>query len=112
MIFFDHISWSDETSVHCIPNKKRITQRTKASVTREPFNGQIQGGGLNVMFWGCFSKMGLGPLVVLEGSQNKETYLKLLKEYVIPKIEAARELSEEEILFMHDNALSHGDFYF
>jgi transposase len=59
------------------------------------------------MFWGCFSKMGLGPLVVLEGSQNKETYLKLLKEYVIPEIEVARELSEEEILFMHDNAPCH-----
>jgi hypothetical protein len=28
-------------------------------------------------------------------------------EYVIPEIEAARELSEEEILFMHDNAPCH-----
>jgi len=80
--------------------------RVHASVPREdmPYNGQLQGGGFNVMFWGCFSKIGIGPLVVLEGVQNQDSYIELLTDYVIPEIETARAISEENILFMQDNA--------
>jgi transposase len=83
--------------------------RVHASVSREemPYNGQLQEGGFNVMFWGCFSKFGLGPLVALEGVQNQDTYIELLQNYVLPEIETAREIAEENILFTQDNAPCH-----
>jgi len=83
--------------------------RVHASTPREeiPYNGQLQGGGFNVMFWGCFSKMGLGPLLALEGSQNQHTYRKLLQEHVIPEIKSREEECGCSVLFMQDNAPCH-----
>jgi len=107
--FFDYVIWSDETSIHSIPSKKQYTMRVHASTPREemPYNGQLQGGGFNVMFWGCFSKMGLGPLLALEGSQNQHTYRKLLQEHVIPEIKSREEECGCSVLFMQDNAPCH-----
>jgi hypothetical protein len=40
------------------------------------------------MFWGYFSKQGLGPLVALEGSMNAETYREYLSDVLKPELES------------------------
>ncbi len=64
---------------------------------------QIQAGGFSVMFWGCFSLYGTGPLVALEGNQNQHTYKELLEEHLIPEINAARAAFGVNMTFMQDN---------
>lgn len=55
------------------------------------------------MFWGCFSRAGLGPLIVVDGNMNGQKYLNLLKDTVLPKINFGTDID----LFMHDNAPCH-----
>ena len=53
-----------------------------------------------VLFWGCFSRAGVGPLVLIAGIINKESYLNLLKNTILPKIRLANNI----YFFMQDNA--------
>ena len=101
--------WSDETTVRKCPKDKQILYRCHSSVKKEnlPVAQQIQAGGFSVMFWGCFSLYGTGPLVALEGNQNQHTYKELLEEHLIPEINAARAAFGVNMTFMQDNAPCH-----
>lgn len=101
--------WSDETMVRKLPKGKDIYFRCHSSVNKEdlPTNLQIQQGGFAVMFWGCFSAFGLGPLVALEGNQNQYTYRQTLQDYLLPEIQAAKEEFGIDMTFMQDNAPCH-----
>lgn len=101
--------WSDETTVRKMPQGKDILYRVHSSVQKDslPRNRQIQQGGFSVMFWGCFSSMGLGPLVALEGNQNQHTYVETLREYLLPELAAAKAEFDMDMIFMQDNAPCH-----
>jgi hypothetical protein len=101
--------WSDETSVRKCPKGKDLFYWSHGSTKKEdlPINPQVQQGGFCVMFWGCFSANGLGPLVALEGNQNQHSYLKTLQDYLLPEIEAARNEFGVDMVFMQDNAPCH-----
>lgn len=103
--FWDRVIWSDETTVRQAPKGKDIFVHVHQTSNLENLavNAQIHSGGFSVMFWGCFSKMGLGPLVALEGSQTAETYVELLKDVLLPELEAAG----GPMVFMQDNAPCH-----
>jgi transposase len=103
--FWETMIWSDETSVEAIPQGRSIYFKVHGTIKREnlPTQARVQGGGFKVMFWGCFSKLGLGPLVALEGNQNGTTYKELLKEVLLPELAAA----DREMTFMQDNASCH-----
>jgi transposase len=103
--FWNSIIWSDETTVRQAPKGKDLFYYVHQSTTREEMdiNPQIHSGGFSVMFWGCFSALGLGPLVALDGTMNAESYVELLQEYVVPELEAAG----RPMRFMQDNAPCH-----
>jgi hypothetical protein len=105
----DNTIWSDETTVRKMPKDKVLYLRCHSTARREdlPQNHQIQNGGFSVMFWGCFSARGVGPLVALEGSQNQHTYITLLQDYVLPELRVARDQFGVEMTFMQDNAPCH-----
>ena len=104
-VFWDTVIWSDETSVRQCPQGKDLLYRVHSSskIDDLPVNGQIHSGGFSVMFWGCFSKLGLGPLVAVEGTMNAQNYLELLRDTVLPEISAAG----RPMVFMQDNAPCH-----
>jgi len=101
--------WSDETTVRKMPQGKTLLWRCHSSENTEntPINYQVQQGGFSVMFWGCFSAFGLGPLVALDENQNQHTYLQILQEYLLPEIEFARKEYGISMTFMQDNARCH-----
>jgi transposase len=103
--FWDTVIWSDETSVRQMPRGKDLKIRTHSSNQDQDdmINPQIHSGGFGVMFWGCFSKLGLGPLVALEGTMNATNYIELLKDFVLPELAAAG----RPMTFMQDNAPCH-----
>ena len=53
-------------------------------------------GGFSVLFWGCFSKMGLGLLVLVGGTMNSQKNIKILQEHLLPELEAAN--NEQDII--------------
>ena len=100
--FWEHVIWSDETTVRKLPKDKELHFWVHSSTKKEdrPVNHQIQCGGFSVMFWGAFSRSALGPLVAIEGTMNAESYIDILKEYVIPELAAAG----KPMIFQQDNA--------
>jgi DDE superfamily endonuclease len=66
----------------------------------------VKHGGGSVMVWGCISWWGVGPLVVVEGTLNKTSYVALMEKHLEPYL---KQLEEEHpgIMFQEDNAPCH-----
>ena len=103
--FWDRVIWSDETTVRQAPKGQEVLVHVHQSTKMEdlPINAQIHSGGISVMFWGCFSKLGLGPLVALEGSMTAAKYIELLEDTLLPELQAV----DTPMVFMQDNAPCH-----
>ena len=103
--FWDTVIWSDETTVRQRPQGKELFVRVHSTEMNNfaEVNPQIHSGGFSVMFWGCFSKLGLGPLVALEGTMNSQNYIELLRDFVLPELNAAG----RQMVFRQDNAPCH-----
>lgn len=100
-----NVLWSDETSVQCYPQKRKISVIVHSSTADVdiPFAPAVQQGGFKVMFWGCFSFHAIGPLLEIEGTIDQHSYLKLIKDEVEPQLNA----SEVPLTYMQDNARPH-----
>jgi transposase len=107
--FWNRVIWSDETTIRTNPMKQQLEIWVhKGSRNRfPPVNPQIQGSGVSVMFWGCFSKMGLGPLVVVENTMDSDQYISIMQDYLVPELRIAEEHLRAQITFMQDNAPYH-----
>ena len=103
------VIWSDECTVRKYPKDKEIFVRCHSSHSREnlPSNLQVHSGGFSVMFWGCMSFYGLGPLVPLGDNLNQHSYKLLLEKHFLPYLNAFRDQCGHEMLFMQDNAPCH-----
>ena len=103
--FWDRVIWSDETTVRQAPKGNDVFVHVHQTTKDEdlPINAQLHTGGISVMFWGCFSKLGLGPLVALEGSMNAQRYIQLLEDTLLPELQVA----DAQMVFMQDNAPCH-----
>lgn len=103
--FWRSIIWSDETTFRSIPKDKNQSEymHSKTPMALRPINPQVQMGGFSVMFWGCFSWYGLGPLKAIDGSMRTDPYIELLTEELLPELEA----STVPMVFMQDNAPCH-----
>ena len=103
--FWEWVIWSDETMVRSNPNSKDMFFKVHKNFPKAdlPYNTKTQNQGVSVMFWGCFSKQGLGPLVPIDGTMDSTKYLNILRDYVVPLIHD----NPHSMLFMQDNAPCH-----
>ena len=58
----------------------------------------------SLMYWGMFSSLGTGPLVLIKGTINQHRYIKILEEHLLPYI-AKNNLTNFK--FVQDNAPCH-----
>jgi len=100
-----NVIWTDETRVASHPNNRRISVWTNKK--EAPIQVKMHSGGNSVMFWGCFSKHGTGPLVSIQGSMNQTEYISILKEEFIPEFKKAKRAISGHWRLMHDNAPCH-----
>ena len=59
------------------------------------------------MIWGCFAGNKLGPIVFVDGTVNADKYIELLRETVLPFLDALLEDGTTNIVFQQDNATPH-----
>ena len=63
-------------------------------------NQQMQSGDFRAMFWRYFSKFGLGPLVLVDGSMDRHQYVEILKEYLLSLMKSVEDNFGIKIVFM------------
>ena len=99
------VIWSDETIVRSRP----FTRRNHSWVHKNdptPFQDKAHSGGISVMFWGCLSLNGRGPLVAIKGKLNADGYKRILREDLLPEAADAVQ-NGHNVLVMHDGAPIH-----
>ena len=69
--------------------------------------GKKKGSGLSQMVWGCFIGNKLGPLVFIDETVNKEVYIQLLEQNLLPFIDLLHENDIHNVVFQQDNASPH-----
>jgi transposase len=101
----ENVIWTDETRVASHPNNRRISLWTNTGEV--PPQVKMHSGGNMVMFWGCISKHGPGPLVSLQGAMDGKEYIKVLKENLLPDLKLAKRTIPGTWRIMQDNAPCH-----
>jgi transposase len=102
-----NVIWSDETSVASHPNNRKVQVWT--NLGEVPIQVKMHSGGNAVMFWGCMSMHGTGPLQSILGFMNGDIYKEILSESVFPELAAGRAVGDiaGPWRFMQDNAPCH-----
>jgi transposase len=101
----ENVIWTDESRVASHPNGRKVALWT---ITGEvPTQVKMHSGGNSVMFWGCFSKHGTGPLVSLLGSMDSPKYIEVLDEHLLPQLQLGQESIGGTWRMMQDNAPCH-----
>jgi len=66
--------------------------------------GWKKGSGVSQMVWRCFVSDKLGPLVCINDTIKKDTYIQLLKENLLPFIDLLHDKHTHSLVFQQDNA--------
>lgn len=96
---------TDESRVASHPNHRKVAIWTNTGEV--PYQVKMHSGGNSVMFWGCFSKHGTGPLVSLLGSMDSKKYIEILTEHLLPELQRGIRSIEGTWRMMQDNAPCH-----
>ena len=77
-------------------------------VDDQPFNlvSKVQGGGGCVSVWGCITGGARDPLVMYSGKLNRGACVKVIEEALPSFVENTFDSSNQNWMFMHDNAPS------
>lgn len=102
-----NVIWSDESRFTLFRNDGpgRVWRTLGTRFDIENLRPTVKHGGGSVMFWGCFSGKGLGPLVKVDGKMNQHDYIEILQSYLLPLINNS--FNNRGYLFQDDNAPVH-----
>ncbi len=101
------ILWSDETKIELFGlNSKRYVWR-KPGTAHHLSNTvpTVKHGGGSIMLWGCFSAVGTGRLVAIEGKMNAAKYRDILDENLLQSAQDLR--LGRRFTFQQDNDPKH-----
>ena len=100
------VLWSDE-SRFCLfrsDGKGYVRRPTSKSLEPRYTKPTVKHRGGGIMVWGCFSRAGVGDLVLVDGTMNKEKYLSILEDNMLP---SAHRLIGPDFTYQQDNAPCH-----
>jgi len=103
-----YVVFTDESKfqMHTADGGHRVWRRADEKYHKDCITPTMKFGGGKVMFWGCFSWSGMGPLVRVDGNLDSKGYVELLEEHYIPWAEnlIAQEGGYPGLVFQQDNA--------
>lgn len=102
-----NVVFSDESAFDIAPPRSQLVRRRKNSLIQAEHTRQHRPYLRRVMFWGCFSGLGVGPLEAIEGTMNSEKYLVILRHHLVPKIQQWFGLRIRTCTYQQDNAPCH-----
>jgi len=100
---FACILYSDESLVK--KNSDRHSQLVFRRQTKDkkyaPQNiqGEKKGAGLSQMVWGCFIGDKLGPLVFIDRTVDKNTYIQMLEQNLLSFVDLLHEIGINKVIF-------------
>lgn len=98
--------FSDETSI-CVEGRgSSFVRRRTGSKLRPCHFSQRQKFPIKVMFWGCFSAAGLGPIYPCVQTVNTAVYISILEHQLVP-VTQTWFANSNEWTFVQDNAPCH-----
>lgn len=107
--FWRNVLFTDESSVSLDGSwgRKFYYSEPEKVNKRRVYATQRQGGGGNLMVWGCITNLGVGPLAMVSGKMNQMTYLELLNDVALV---AGSKIIGLDFILQHDNAPAHKAF--
>jgi transposase len=92
------IVWSDESrfALFETDGRARVWRRVGEAYNIDCIQPTVKFGGGSVMFWGCFSWDGVGPLVLVEQTINSEAYVNVLANNFIPWIRNGQGILQQD----------------
>ena len=105
--FWDTIVWSDESKFNLFGSDGRTMVWRSRDEEFDPkcTVPTVKHGGGSVIVWGCFSKKGVGKLIILDRTMDRFYYRQMLEENLLPLVQ--RLGLETNFIFMHDNDPKH-----
>ena len=100
------VLWSDEKRFNLFQSDGPTYVRRPDGMALDPryVKPTVAHGGGGIMVWGCFCRSGIGELVWLRENVNRNVYLRILQDAMLP---SAHSLLGSKFVFQHDNAPSH-----
>ena len=66
----------------------------------------VKHGGGRIMVWGCFTSLGIGNLVCIDGCLNSELYMRILNDDFFGTLDWYG-LEVQDVIFQQDNDPKH-----
>lgn len=117
-----HIKWLDpkwrsviftDESRFCMNRPdggERVWRRAHEKYHKSCITPTVKFGGGGIMFWGCFTWWGVGPLIQINGTMDTNVYIDTLASYFIPWVQPLVE-QHADLIFQQDNASVHTSIY-
>ena len=102
------IVWSDESRFALFKSDGRIKvwRKVGEAYKADCVKPTVKYGGGSVMFWGCFTWDGVGPLIPVEETMDSEVYVNILSNHLVPWVN-----DHPNIVFQQDGASCHTSHY-
>jgi transposase len=105
------VIWSDECAVKKDSDPRRLRvfrrQNKQEKYASKNIQGKSRDGYVSQMVWGCFLSNKLGPIAFIDGTVNKDVYIDVIRDQLMPFIDALRADGITNIVFQQDNARPH-----
>ena len=89
---------------------ERTWRRAHEKYHKDCITSTVKFGGGGIMFWGCFTWWGVGPLIPINGTMDSDVYIDILAKYFIPWVQPLVE-QHAGLIFQQDNAYVHTSFF-
>ncbi|CAB5373046.1 unnamed protein product [Rhizophagus irregularis] len=105
---FKRVVWSDESTYTQFRTSGfgRVWRESSEEFHEDCIASTVQ-KSFGRMFWGCFSWVGMGPLVPLTGRITGAIHHETLANYAIPTVKSHAKKIKKKIFFQEDNAPVH-----
>ena len=104
-------AWSDESAIQKDSARQQVWvfrhQTEEEKYAPKNVRGKARDGDVYQMIWGCFVGNKLGPIVCIDDAITGDTYTTILRDNLLPYLDALANDGITGITFQQDNARSH-----